>query len=420
MNLVYHNSILTIIASAGSDSHYGLPGISRRREGSPQVKIGACTFSSVPFSITGELETSPWSTRAWTYQEGILSTRRLVFTDKQVYYECQGCYWFEGIDATPNILETLHLPTKQGFHHSLYNKDVSQNRTRPSRLGAFPADRTGSHGREIKSRIEEYSKRSLTHEGDIVNAMLGLFDLYDKQYGVHHIWGVPYPRNDLTKPKAGSGFSLKRIDFLNTLGWTLKSHSSRRHSFPSWSWTGWHGAVKWQPEVDQGIDSEHWCQAAYVVEDTKFSIKLEKSDRSLIDWVYTEHSQSSATTSHFNEQFGSNELSTFLHVAAKTSRILPGTISPTENTFFLEPETTDGRSRWVRLDLDLHACSPSVDPLYALRMPWQSATWMLVIKDCGAHWERVGVASYDEYRNNSGYDKRVVSTKTARMQIKLG
>jgi hypothetical protein len=178
--------------------------------------------------------------------------------------------------------------------------------------------------------------------------------------------------------------------------------------------------VLWQPEVDRGIGSEHWCQAAYVIEDTKFSIRVEKTDGSLIDWVYTEQPQISATASQSKEQFGSNELSTFLHITANTSRILPSIITPTDNTFFLEPEITDGRARWVRLKLDLRACSPSVDQLHVLHMPWQSATWMLVIKDCGAHWERVGVASYDGYRDNFECDKRVVSTKTVRMQVKLG
>jgi hypothetical protein len=293
MNLVYHNSTLIIIASAGSNSHYGLPGISRLRQGSPQVKMGGRTLISIPFSITGDLESSPWSTRAWTYQEGILSTRRLVFTDKQVYYECQGCYCFEGISASPEILEKLHLPTKQGFQHSLYNRDAEPSRTRTSRLGAFPVDRTGSHGPEIKFRIEEYSKRSLTYEGDIIKAMPGLFELYRRQFGVEQVWGIPFPRNDLSRPTDSSSFSIRKVAFLHALKWTLRTHSSRRWSFPSWSWTGWKGAVTWQPEANHSTVLEYWCESEYVVADTQFSIKIEKLDGSLIDWAYVEQHQSS-------------------------------------------------------------------------------------------------------------------------------
>ena len=51
MNLVYHNSVLTIIALAGKDSSHGLPGVSRRRIGSPRVRIGSRNLASLPLSI---------------------------------------------------------------------------------------------------------------------------------------------------------------------------------------------------------------------------------------------------------------------------------------------------------------------------------------------------------------------------------
>jgi hypothetical protein len=421
MNLVYHNSALTIIASAGPNSHYGLPGISRLRQGSPQVKMGMRTFFSIPFSITGDLDNSPWSARAWTYQEGILSTRRLVFTERQVYYECQGYYCFEGISASPDILEKLHLPTKQAFQHSLYNRDVEPIRTRTSRLGAFPADRTGSHGPEIKSRIEEYSKRSLTYEGDIINAMLGLFELYRKQFGVLQVWGIPYPRYDLSRPTDSSIFSIRRLAFLHALKWTLKSYSSRRQSFPSWSWTGWHGAVRWQPDINHSTVLEHWCESEYVVADTQFSIKIEKLDGDLIDWVYVEQHQSSARILQCQDHvFAANELSRFIHVTATFSRILSESTNHTERIFHLESDATLGEPRSIRLDLDSHDYSPTADELYALHMPWKSGTWMLVVKNMGTYWERVGLASYDSYRDGLQCDARATSTKILRLQIRLG
>jgi hypothetical protein len=38
-----------------------------------------------------------WSSRGWTYQEGVLSNRKLVFTDHQVYWECRGMATQESI-----------------------------------------------------------------------------------------------------------------------------------------------------------------------------------------------------------------------------------------------------------------------------------------------------------------------------------
>lgn len=46
------------------------------------------------------LESNYW-TRGWTYQEGVLSNRRIVFTDEQVYWECSGMAAHESVDVTP-------------------------------------------------------------------------------------------------------------------------------------------------------------------------------------------------------------------------------------------------------------------------------------------------------------------------------
>ena len=89
MDKIYAGSVLTIIAAAGSDGTYGLPGVSRRRKVNQPVHIGHRTLDSTPIFCSDTLESTTWSTRGWTYQEGLLPTRRLVFTDTQLYFECQ-------------------------------------------------------------------------------------------------------------------------------------------------------------------------------------------------------------------------------------------------------------------------------------------------------------------------------------------
>jgi hypothetical protein len=44
------------------------------------------------------IRNSEWATRGWTYQEGVLSNRRLVFTEQQVYWECRGMAVNEMVD----------------------------------------------------------------------------------------------------------------------------------------------------------------------------------------------------------------------------------------------------------------------------------------------------------------------------------
>jgi hypothetical protein len=45
---------------------------------------------------------------------------------------------------------------------------------------------------------------------------------------------------------------------------------------------------------------------------------------------------------------------------------------------------------------------------------------MLVVKNLGTYWERVGLASYDWYRESFQRDARATSTKVVRLQIRLG
>lgn len=114
MDLVYRNGQLTIIAAAGKDETYGLPGVSscpRRTLPTRQKRPRALSTSEDPACgikcyCDGNLSTtstildvqravlrSKWSTRGWTYQEGSLSRRCLAFTDEQVYFEvrCPCC-----------------------------------------------------------------------------------------------------------------------------------------------------------------------------------------------------------------------------------------------------------------------------------------------------------------------------------------
>ncbi|KAH9207973.1 heterokaryon incompatibility, partial [Leptodontidium sp. 2 PMI_412] len=88
MGSIYRNSELTLIAAAGDDPSYGLPGVGKRhRTPLASAQIGH-HFLRQARDISHVVWESRWHSRGWTYQEGILATRRLVFTDEQVYFEC--------------------------------------------------------------------------------------------------------------------------------------------------------------------------------------------------------------------------------------------------------------------------------------------------------------------------------------------
>lgn len=89
MGRIYSNSILTIIAAAGDGPDYGLPGVSSRpRLAQVGVKINDEISLVLYEPPKDHIASSKWNTRGWTYQEGLLSKRRLVFTDLMVYFQC--------------------------------------------------------------------------------------------------------------------------------------------------------------------------------------------------------------------------------------------------------------------------------------------------------------------------------------------
>ncbi|PVH70734.1 heterokaryon incompatibility, partial [Cadophora sp. DSE1049] len=95
MDLIYAKAQLTIIA-ATTDPDVGLPGVAgSRRKQQPNVNIGDITIASTLSHPQIIMAKSKRVTRGWTYQEGLLSRHRLIFTDEQVLFKCHGMHCTE-------------------------------------------------------------------------------------------------------------------------------------------------------------------------------------------------------------------------------------------------------------------------------------------------------------------------------------
>lgn len=66
MHHIYSGAALVIIAAAGRDPHYGLPGVSKRAR-QPQKIFDAesCKLVELYPSLTEDIECSRWASRAW-------------------------------------------------------------------------------------------------------------------------------------------------------------------------------------------------------------------------------------------------------------------------------------------------------------------------------------------------------------------
>lgn len=215
MDQIYSNASATIIAAAGEDAQVGLPGVSRiHRQHQREVDVLGVTLLQMPHG-GGALSSSRWASRGWTYQEGYLSKRRLIFTDSQVLYLCNEMY------------------SEESFKQPLSPELSYKGRSSFSRL--VPEHRLQQDSiRTFLSQIEEYSRRDLSCSGDSLNAFLGIFN-YQASISppILHLWGLPIqtPATDL------ADMALYPL-------WWHASPVTRRPEFPSWTWAGWAGPVR--------------------------------------------------------------------------------------------------------------------------------------------------------------------------------
>ncbi|KAF2733786.1 HET-domain-containing protein, partial [Polyplosphaeria fusca] len=95
MGQIYTNAEITIIAVAGTNPEYGLPGVSSTpRRPQYAVKIGHETHVLVMDPLE-ELNQSKWNSRGWTWQEMLLSRRRLAFSNDQICFQCRDMHCLE-------------------------------------------------------------------------------------------------------------------------------------------------------------------------------------------------------------------------------------------------------------------------------------------------------------------------------------
>jgi hypothetical protein len=237
MDIIYKGSDVTIVAAAGHDAQFGLPGVGARpRVAQWQVRMGGIDIVVVSETagIKEIIRKSTWNSRGWTYQEARLSCRLLIFTEHELYFESR-----EG-----NHRETLEPPHPYMEDNLFISHSAS-------------SDPWQANSPEIVTRaIVEYSTKELTHEEDALIAALGFLKVF--QIGVkpvYHHWGVPifpdqaigcyhgkkFPYLGLM---ANQPFSSK--GFLLGLCWQAhypmpgnpRTKSLRRQNLPSWSWAG--------------------------------------------------------------------------------------------------------------------------------------------------------------------------------------
>jgi hypothetical protein len=215
MDKIYSNAELTIVASAGVDSMSGLHGIGNTpRRTQISLKAGACTLVQLT-QLGDEIRSSKWNSRGWTFQEALLSRRRLVFTESEMYFQCYESTFMESHELD---LDHPHFPFQ--IHH----------------YRAFPDGNVVFPNFSIYDRLREFYLRQMSFDSDILKAVEGIFTAYQREdfagnTGLLHFWGIPiFPRTEVDSFIRGLVFSIKRH------ATSLEFGGKQNTLFPSWSW----------------------------------------------------------------------------------------------------------------------------------------------------------------------------------------
>lgn len=238
MNTIYERAVLTIIAAAGQDETYGLPGVGQRlREPQNIASFSGLSVISTMRHPRSSIRSSRWASRGWTYQEAALSRRRLVFTDQQMYFECETMNCFESV-CSP--LDKLHARVSPESLNNLRAGMFGRDTTR--KFGTSRLDRSFfSVFQEYLSAVQDYSSRDLSYDADSLNAFRGIIQRYSNlEEPVLSIWGLPYPAQGDKYRYFYLGLTWAHPEKC----WENSRRPKRRRNFPSWTWAGWSGTVQ--------------------------------------------------------------------------------------------------------------------------------------------------------------------------------
>lgn len=234
MDRVYENALLTIIALSGSDAAAGLAGI-RPRNFSQRIRglqnlfheiHGTHSIAIGRLSLGEQIQLSHWNTRGWTYQEQLLSSRKLYFSCDEVFYECPHGTRREGYADDKN--KRVFLRSGAPWYGRNTNIDPDFMAYTVSGLpSGLRNSQSPLHAENFQRIVSSYTRRSLTEPGDILNALTGIYHKY------YH--GSQYPGMNALQ-------AIPKQNFFRSLLWFTTSHNCERRSIvngfrPStWSW----------------------------------------------------------------------------------------------------------------------------------------------------------------------------------------
>ncbi|PHH76224.1 hypothetical protein CDD80_1710 [Ophiocordyceps camponoti-rufipedis] len=265
---IWGSAVLVIVAAQG----HRLPGVgSTTRPAQAKYHFVGTDLTLVSSLADPRLaiERSDWYRQASTYQEGLLARRRLIFTEHQMYWECDGMLCPESLTLP---LEQWHDGRQQRMcdfvRPGLFNRSDAPGWRAWRRLPPDPTGETPSPMSVFRAGdrlVVACTRRRLgRHEDPLAAGFVGLARRLERTLGrgrLGHVVGIPLWRPGRTKDlfalstsfwhhrRRGQDHHLLPDDDVvdgddeGFCGDDALVEPRRLSHLPSWTWAGWEGPV---------------------------------------------------------------------------------------------------------------------------------------------------------------------------------
>ncbi|KAI1376861.1 HET-domain-containing protein [Hypoxylon crocopeplum] len=244
MDRVYASALMTIVPALRTldptEACSGLPRYNPKIKWREQ-KVTVCQgmHLAVPFeAVFGIVDRrTRWSTRAWTYQECLLSRRILFLTESQAYFQCRTSIFCEDCRGEIDATDVYFAPGT-----NLWNPGALA--TTSGRLTLdfgtlhLPNDLYSTDERAILAYLnylQSFALLQLTQASDALNAFIEIQNVLEGSMRTSFWYGMPEKYLDVAllfipesnKPRT----KLPQEDY------------PRNRGFPSWTWAAWNCAL---------------------------------------------------------------------------------------------------------------------------------------------------------------------------------
>jgi hypothetical protein len=274
MDQIFANAALCIVAISSETSANGIPGIGcsagpRQTMFPPNTPLLLSTAHSSTEEI---LLNCPWSTRGWTFQEELLSRRRLYMSNQQYWLECYQCKYssvFEGSQSRRIVdVRNIGVLARERGEPGDSLGVIEEKRRRtvwPAQLRQTQENDVSKslHSRRRRAESEEryapkeafslssyfgmvrhYVTRQLSYQADILQALTGITSRLESANGLTFETGLPSHL------------------LVESMCWQPEKAALRRAGFPTWSWAGWMVKPRWE-DVERHAKMSHNIQDNY-------------------------------------------------------------------------------------------------------------------------------------------------------------